>query len=307
MGDIYDTVVVGGGPAGLTAAVYACRAGLSALVIEKFYTGGQAALTHEVENYPGEDLTSGAELMQKYEAQAKKFGAVIVNEEVLDMSADDMSSAVVMTVTTDAGKYKAKTVILCMGARPSELNAPGEKEFLSRGVSFCATCDGAFYRGKSVAVIGGGNTAVGDALYLARMCEKVYLVHRRDEFRADAALVKKLSEVSNVELVLNSVVSEIYGGRFVEGVRVKNVLTDETEELAVSGVFVAIGVVPNSGLVGDLVTTDERGYILTDEHMRTNVPGIFAAGDVRKTPLRQIVTAAADGAVAAYAAAEYIA
>ncbi len=299
----YDVIIAGGGPAGLNAALYAARSGLSCLLLEKMFAGGQMSTTTTLENYLG--FPGGVDaitLAMNMEQQAKDAGAEIKYEEikVLDLSGD------VKTITTAKGVLTAKAFIACMGAQPRTLGVPGEEAFRGRGVSYCATCDGALYKNKTVAVVGGGDTALEDALFLAKYCQKVYLIHRRDAFRGVQTLVEQVKRLENVELVLSSVVKEIKGTNAVETVLISNVVTGDEAELSVNGVFVAVGTQPNTELLkGELqLTTD--GYVETDEEMKTEIPGVFAAGDLRQKPLRQVITAAADGAVAAYSALKYI-
>ena len=299
-----DVAIIGSGPAGLTAAIYAARAGLSATVFESVFLGGQVSKTYEVENYPGVERMSGMDLMMKIDAQAKEFGAEYKNEEITEIRPAEGNGYLLVT---PSGEEAARTVILTTGAKPRLLGVPGEDTFSGRGVSYCATCDGAFYRGKRAAVVGGGNTALEDAVFLSRYCETVYLIHRRDEFRADKSLQEKAKAASNIEIRYDTVVTKLFGGTALEGAILKNVNTGEETELSVNGVFVAVGTVPNSTLLDGVVEKDPAGYIITDASMATNLPGVFAAGDARNTPLRQIITAAADGAVAAYSASVYLA
>lgn len=299
-----DIAIIGSGPAGLTAAIYAARAGLSATVFESVFLGGQVSKTYEVENYPGVERISGMDLMMKINAQAKEFGAVYKNEEVTDIRPAEEKEYILVT---PSGEERARTVILTTGAKPRLLGVPGEDTFSGRGVSYCATCDGAFYRGKRAAVVGGGNTALEDAVFLSRYCETVYLIHRRDEFRADNSLQEKARAISNIKILYDTVATKLHGGAALESASLKNVKTGEESKLAVSGVFIAVGTVPNSNLLDGVVEKDPAGYIITDSSMATNLPGVFAAGDARNTPLRQIITAAADGAVAAYSASVYLA
>ena len=297
----YDCAVIGGGPAGLTAVIYARRAGLGVLLIEKLYPGGQLANVEKCENYPGFAEITGFDLIQNFTGHAGKYGYDKADGETLSVK----QNGVVFTVITENGAYEAKTVIISTGAGPMKLGALGEDKFSGRGVSYCASCDGALYKNKTAAVIGGGNTAAQDALYLARLCEKVYIIHRRDKLRAERNLQNRLN-LPNVEIIYDTVLEEIRGENSVNGIKLKNVKSGEKTELAVAGVFMAVGIVPNTGFIKDFIKTDEKGFILTDESMRTDVPGIFAAGDARAKPLRQIVTAAADGAVAAYSAQIYL-
>ena len=299
---MYDLIIIGSGPAGLSAAVYGKRAGLNLLVLEKNpMSGGQVLNTYEVDNYLGMSGIDGFDMGMKFREHADKLGVEF--RDATALSLEDRGESKV--VCTDGGALEAKTVILAMGAVHALLNVPGEEKLNGRGVSYCATCDGAFFRGKTVAVVGGGDVALEDAIYLARTCEKVYLIHRRDELRGAMALQQKLKALDNVEILYSHVVEEIQGEETVESVRLKDCKTEETASLAVAGVFVAVGIRPQTELVQSIVTCDEGGYVLAGEDCATNVPGLFAAGDVRKKPLRQIVTAVADGANAAVAAEVY--
>lgn len=301
----YDVIVIGAGPAGLTAGLYAARGGLSVAVFERISPGGQLAQTSEVENYPG--FPNGAEGWQlafDMQQQALNFGVKIITEEVtgVDLSGDRKQ------VVTPNGTYAAKSVIVATGAHHRELGLPGEHELQGKGVSYCATCDGNFFRGKDVIVVGGGNTAVGDALYLARICNKVYLVHRRDKLRATPVYNQRLVEMENIEFVWNSTPEAILSeGGVVTGLRVKDVNTGDLREIAASAVFVAVGNAPSTGFLAGALELDGAGYIVADESGKTSVPGVFVAGDVRTKSLRQVVTAVADGAQAAENAAEFIA
>ena len=290
---MYDVIIIGAGPAGLSAGLYCTRAGLKTLIFERLFPGGQAALTSEVDNYIGTGKTDGASLCMKMSEQAMQFGLEMKSEEVKEISLCKDTKE----VTTSFGKYESKAVILCMGARPKKLGAIGEDEFLSRGVSYCATCDGNFYRDKTVCVIGGGDTAAEDALYLSNICKKVYLIHRRKTFRANNFLISSAEKKENIEFVLDSVCEKISGNESVESVEVKNVVTGEKTALNVSGVFCAVGTEPNSELVKNMLFLN-GGYIVTDENMRTSEKNVYAAGDIRVKALRQIVTAASDGAIA---------
>lgn len=296
-----DIIIIGGGPAGLTAALYSARGGMNTLLMEKFYTGGQMSTTDKIENYPGIESTSGIDLALIMEQQAKKFGAKIVNEEVIDLDL----TAINKVVKTINNTYMTKAIILTMGASPSELGVPGEKEFRGLGVSYCATCDGAFFKNKVVAVVGGGNTAVEDAIFLSKICKKVYLIHRRDSLRAEKVL-QDAAVSSGIEFVWNSVIDNILGNEHVENLVIRNIKTENITNLAVDGVFIGIGSKPNSKLVKDIVTTANSGHVHTDENMHTNIFGVFAAGDVRDKEIRQVVVAASDGATAAQAAIRYI-
>lgn len=299
---VYDVVVVGAGPAGLTAALYCGRAGFDTLVLEKLSAGGQMATTNEIENYPGfPGVTDGFTLAMNMSAQAENFGVQQDYAEVTALRAEGE----VKLLETKKGTLKARSVILAPGAAPRLLGLPNENALRGKGVSYCATCDGAFYRKKTVAVIGGGDTAAADAVFLSSLCEKVYLVHRRDQLRASKSYTAKLDK-PNIEFVWDSVVEEILENGRVCGIRVRNVKTNEERQIDLQGVFIAVGNVPATDFVRGAVELDESGYFTAGEDTKTNLPGVFAAGDCRRKPLRQIVTAAADGAVAAYAAEEYL-
>lgn len=290
---VYDVIILGSGPAGLSAAVYAQRARFHTLIIEeKPLSGGQILDTYEVDNYPGLPGITGFELGQKFRTHADQFGAEFVNEQVKEIRIQGEKKRVV----TDKADYEARALILATGARHRKLDIPGEKEFTGMGVSYCATCDGAFFRGKHVAVVGGGDVALEDALFLARVCEKVYLVHRREEFRGARILQERVKEMKNIELVLNYKPAEIRGKEQVSSVLLHHSMEETQKELQVQGVFIAVGVVPNTTAIDGMVAQDEEGYIVAGEDTKTSVPGIFAAGDVRTKQLRQVVTAAADGA-----------
>ncbi|MCR4908610.1 MAG: thioredoxin-disulfide reductase [Lachnospiraceae bacterium] len=298
-----DIVIIGSGPAGLTAAIYATRAKLDLLVIEEnFVSGGQVINTYEVDNYPGLPGINGFDLAMKMREHAEKLGAVFVNEKVTEVSL----YGAVKTVKTEDNTYEAKTVLIATGASHRKLGCPGEEEFAGKGVSYCATCDGAFYRDKAVAVMGGGNTAIEDAIFLSRLCSRVYVIHRRDELRADRALQEKLFAAENVEMVWSGVISSIEGDEKVGIVRVRSTKDGSERTIEVSGVFVAVGIVPLSGLFASQVETDEAGYIVAGEDGETNIPGVFAVGDVRTKNLRQIITAASDGANAVTSAEKYL-
>ena len=300
---MYDVIIVGAGPAGLTAGIYAGRAGMSALVLERVFPGGQIARAHIVENYPGfPEGIEGVELGIRFKEHAERHGAVIDSAEVTGYALDGTVKKVFAADKT----YEAKTIILAMGAAYKTLGLYSEKRFLGTGVSYCATCDGPFFRGKDVAVIGGGDTAIEDALYLANFVNHVYVVHRRDELRAQMALQKAAKQNERIEFVWDSEVDAITGDAVVEGVRLRNKKTQELRMVSCSGVFVAIGTVPYTDEVKAQVKTDASGYIVTDDGMRTNLPGVFAAGDIVAKPLRQVVTAAADGATAIYSAQAFL-
>ena len=300
--NVYDVLIIGGGPGGYTAALYAARANLSVVVLEKLTPGGQMGTTDVIDNYPGFPEGIGSfDLAMQMKQGAERFGAVTKLSEVVSVEL----SGPVKQIRTQDGTYQARTVVLASGANPRELGLPGEQELRGRGVSYCATCDGMFYRGKTVAVVGGGNTAVADVLYLSRLCKKVYLIHRRDELRASKVYLDPLQKAENVEFVWDSEVKELLHGETITGVRVRNKKTGQDQELACDGVFVAVGQVPNTQLFKGQVDLDESGYVLAGETTKTNLPGVFAVGDLRKKPLRQVVTAASDGAVAAHFIEEY--
>ncbi|MGN0276187.1 MAG: thioredoxin-disulfide reductase [Hominisplanchenecus sp.] len=303
MDKVHDLVIVGSGPAGLSAAIYAQRARLDAVVLEKEYiSGGQVVNTSEVDNYPGLSGMSGYELGMKLRAHADALEARFEMAEVKDIIIEETQNI----VRTDQGDYTARAVIIATGARHRKLRVPGERELAGMGVSYCATCDGAFFKGRTVAVVGGGDVAVGDALFLARGCEKVYVIHRRDELRAARSMQEKLLTLSNVEIIWDTVVEEICGEDQVEALRLKNQKTGDIRNLPIDGVFVAVGMDPNTDMVPASVDRDEKGYLVADENCVTNVKGIFAAGDVRTKTLRQIVTAAADGANAVESVQQYL-
>lgn len=292
----YDVIIAGAGPAGLTAAIYACRGGLNTLVLERAFAGGQMAISHIIDNYPGfENEVTGAALAHSMKLQAQNLGAEIITEEITKFELREP----VKKITTTKNTYQAKAVILAMGASPRKLGVKGEDALIGAGVSYCATCDGAFFRGRDVAVVGGGNTAVEDALYLAKFCSKVYIVHRRDQFRAMKGLVDAAAKLPNIEFVLSHTPESINGENTVESLTVKDVNTGEIKDLVVAGLFIAVGQTPKSDLVKDQVETDEAGFIKADESCKTNLPGVSCAGDIRTKRMRQIVTAVADGAVAA--------
>lgn len=298
----YDVIVIGGGPGGYTAALYAARANLSVAILEKLTPGGQMGTTDVIDNYPGfPQGVNGFELAMQMKEGAERFGAKTLLAEVTQAEL----AGEIKTVHTTEGVFQAPTVILASGVHPRELGLPGEQELRGRGVSYCATCDGMFYRNKTVAVVGGGNTAVSDVLYLSRLCEKVYLIHRRDQLRASKVYLDPLQKAENVEFVWDSQVKELLHGDTITGLRVHNKKTGQDWDLSCEGVFVAIGHIPNTELYRGQVDLDEAGYVLAGETTKTNLPGVFAVGDLRKKPLRQVITAASDGAVAAHFIEEY--
>ena len=300
----YDMIVIGGGPGGYTAALYAARAGLQVAVLEKLSAGGQMAETEQVDNYPGfPDGIDGFELAEKMQQQAERFGAETVLAEVLKVELSEKEKQIV----TSEGTFYAKTVVLSTGAGPKLLGVPGEDMLTGRGVHYCAACDGMRYKGKTVAVVGGGNSAAADALSLSRIAKKVYVIHRRDTLRATKVYHQPLQQAENVEFLWNSTVTELLSDERLTGVTVKNVNTGEETQLLCDALFVSIGRKPASSLVAGQLAMDENGYIAANESTKTSLPGVFAVGDVRTKVLRQIVTAVADGAAAAHAAEEYLA
>ena len=307
MRHLYDVIIIGGGPGGYTAALYAARAGLDTLVLEKLSAGGQMALTTQVDNYPGFDETvDGFTLGEKMQKAAERFGEKTVIAEVDGVHLQGSEK----TIHTNEGIFAAKTVILAMGANPKKLGLSDEKRWTGKGLHYCAACDGMFYKGKTVVVVGGGNSAAADALLLSRICKKVIVVHRREQLRATKVYHQPLMQAKNVEFQWNqtvkAVVSQDESGKMT-GVRLEDVQTGEEKEVACDAVFVSVGRAPATQMLETQVVLDENGYIIADESTRTNLPGVFAVGDIRTKALRQIVTAAADGANAAYAVEEYLA
>lgn len=299
---MYDLIIIGSGPAGLSAAVYGKRSGLNLLVLEKNpMSGGQVLNTYEVDNYLGMPGINGFDMGVQFRQHVDKLGVEFKEAEV--SAIEDRGSTKI--VHTNEEELETKAVILATGAVHAHLGVPGEEELSGMGVSYCATCDGAFFRGRTVAVVGGGDVALEDAIYLARTCERVYLIHRRDELRGAMVLQEELKSLPNVEILYSHVVEEIQGADSVEGIRIRNLKTEEVSVLPVAGLFVAVGIQPGTELVRELTACDESGYVLAGEDCATQMPGLFAAGDVRKKPIRQIVTAVSDGANAAVAAGAY--
>lgn len=298
-----DTVILGGGPAGLSAGIYASRGAVSTAILDVSMMGGQPSNYLELENYPGFPIIGGYDLMEKFEEHADKFG--VQKFPMQEIESLDLKSTPKVIVTKEA-EFKAKTVIIACGAQPMKLGVPGEAEFVGRGVSYCAVCDGAFYKDKVVAVVGGGNAAVEEAMYLTKFANKVYVIHRRNELRADKIVQERAFKNEKIEFIWDSVVKEIKGEDLVHTAVLENVKSGECSNLQINGVFPYIGMVPNVEGISGQVEQDASGFIVTDATMKTSVDGVFAVGDVRKTPLRQVITAAADGAVGAVYAVKYL-
>ena len=299
----FDVVILGGGPGGLAAAMYAARGELSVAVVDISMFGGQPSNYLEIENYPGFKHIGGYELMEQFEQHADMFGVQKFPMQEI-VSIDLISNT--KTIKTKETEFSAKSVIIATGAKPMKLGVKGEVEFAGRGVSYCAVCDGAFYKDKVVAVVGGGNSALEEGIYLTQFASKVYIIHRRNELRADKIIQQRAFNNSKIEFIYDSVVSEICGDNVVRKIVLKNVKTEEFSELYTDGVFPYIGIVPNVEYMNGQLSQDERGFIITDATMRTSIDGVYAIGDVRNTPLRQVITATADGAVAAVYATKYV-
>jgi len=304
MPEIFDTIIVGGGPSGLTAAIYNARAGLKTVIIEKMALGGQIFLTAEIENFPGFENISGPELVSKMDKQAEKFGIKKIYDEIAEIKEADNNMKIVKGAS--GSEYKAYAVIISTGAKYRDLGVEGESKFRGRGVSNCATCDGAFYKEAEIAVVGGGDTAVEEAVYLTRFAKKVYIIHRRDKLRAAKSIQEKAFSNSKISFIWDSVVEEITGKTGVEGLKLKNVKTGEKSELAAMGVFIFAGLLPNTDFLKGFLDMDEMNYIKTDNDMRTSKPGIFACGDCISKSFRQAITACGDGATAANSAEKYV-
>ena len=299
----FDTIILGGGPAGFSAGIYAARGALSTAIIDINMLGGQPSNYLELDNYPGYPHIGGFDLMEKFEEHADKFG--VEKFPMQEIEKIDLISNPKL-IKTKEEEFRAKTIIIATGAQPMKLGVPGEKEYVGRGVSYCAVCDGAFYKDKTVAVVGGGNSAVEEAMYLTKFANKVYIIHRRDALRADKIVQQRAFNNPKIEFVWDSVVKEITGHELVEKVVIENVKTHEISELDTNGVFPYIGIVPNIDFINGQVEQDKGGFIITDETMKTSVDGVYAVGDVRHTPLRQVITAAADGAIGAVYAVKYV-
>ena len=297
---MFDVLIIGAGPAGLTAGIYAARGGLKTAIFEKLSVGGQAATTPEIENYPGINSISGFDLTYQMMQQCQNFGVEFVFGNLIDLNLESE----IKRLNTDNGEIKAKTVIITTGAKARKLGLHKEDELIGAGISYCATCDGAFFKNKPVAVVGGGNTAVSDALYLMQFASDVYLIHRRDQLRASKILADKVKN-SSVKIVWDSVVKDLVGKPKLEKIKIENVKNHNLTELNVNGLFVAVGQHPQSHGLNQL-KSDEKGYLITNEFMETNIKGVYAAGDIRQKPLRQVVTACSDGAIAADSAIKYL-
>jgi thioredoxin reductase (NADPH) len=301
---IYDVIIIGSGPAGLAAALYAGRAELETIIIEKApISGGQIINTYEVDNYPGIPGISGFELGTKFREHCDRMNMKFITGEVTTLTVEDSIKKVILD---NGSNYLSKTVIIATGANPRKLGVEGEERLSGLGVSYCATCDGAFFRNKVTAVIGGGDVAVEDAIFLARLCKKVYVIHRRNEFRAARSYINKLVSLENVEIIWDSVIEDIQGKEQVEKIKVKNLKSEDSKELDVDGIFIAVGNMPNSHVYKGIINMDTNGYILASENCETNIPGVFAAGDIRTKELRQIITAASDGANSITAVEKYL-
>lgn len=299
----FDTLILGGGPAGLSAAIYAARGACTTAIIDTSMLGGQPTNYLELENYPGFGLIDGFDLMEKFEQHVDKFG--VAKFPMQEIESIDLTSKI-KTVVTKEANFQAKTVIIATGAQPKKLEIPGEKEFTGRGVSYCAVCDGAFYKEKTVAVVGGGNAAVEEAMYLTKFADKVYIIHRRDALRADKIVQERAFKNEKIEFIFDTIPKEVLGNNTVHTLVIENVKTKEITDLKVDGVFPYVGYNANTECFNGQLKQDGAGFIVTDETMQTSVDGVFAVGDVRTTPLRQVITAAADGAVGAVHAIKYL-
>ncbi len=299
----FDIIIIGAGPAGLSAAIYGARGGLKTAIFEKGMVGGQINVTDEVENYPGfEEPLSGFDLTDKMRKQAERFGAVFIDEEIIAIGMEGLCKV----IETSENKYRAKSLIICTGAHPRRLNVPGEERLTGRGVSYCATCDGALYRDKVVAVVGGGDSAIEEGIFLTRFAKKVYVIHRRDQLRAQKIIQERAFRNPKMEFIWDTVIQEIHGEKKVEKLELVNRKTQQISMLPVDGIFIYVGILPNNELLESRIELDSAGFVLTDQNMHTNVPGIYAAGDIRHTVLRQVVTATSDGAIAAWSAEKWI-
>lgn len=301
---MYDVIIIGAGPAGLTAGLYTARGGLKTGIIEMAMPGGQAASTEKIENYPGfPEGISGFDLMNNFHLQAQNFGVEFIFEQVNTLELQGS----IKKIITETQTLETKAVIIAAGSKPRLLNIPGENTFHGRGVSYCATCDGAFFKGKKVIVVGGGDAALEEGAYLTNFAENVTIIHRRSGFRASQIALERAKSNPKIHFVLDSIIEEIMGSEQVQGVRIKNIITSETQVISADGVFIYVGTEPNAGFLKGQIEVDERGYIKTGNLLETNIPGVLAAGDIRNTPLRQVATAVGDGALAAVEVEKYLA
>ena len=298
-----DTIIIGAGPAGLTAAIYCLRSGLSTIVFDKNVYGGQVALSNEIENYPTIKKISGYEFATNLYEQVKELGANVINDEITKIN--NIQSRI-KNVETKSNQYETRTIIIASGAKRRKLNCPGEENLIGKGVSYCATCDGSFFKDKVVCIVGGGNTALEDALYLSNICKTVYIIHRRDTFSGEQFLVNSVLEKNNVKVIYDSAVTKINGAKKVESICIKNIQSNEITELYTNGIFIAIGLEPDTSMFKGIINMNKNNYIEANEDCLTNIKGVFVAGDCRTKPLRQIVTATADGAVSAFQVSKYL-
>lgn len=299
----FDVIVIGSGPAGLTAGIYSTRAGLKTILLEKSTIGGQVSKTSLIENYPGfPEGIDGVKLIENMMEQAKKFGVEIIIEEAQNIIVKENEKI----IKTHKQEYQAKAIIIASGSKFKELNVTGELELIGKGVSYCAVCDGPLYRNRVVGVLGGGDSALSEAIYLSKLAQKVYLIHRRDQFRAASSIQDKVSTIKNIEVILNTVVKEIKGKSTIEAITIYDNKSNQETQLQLDGLFIYVGSIPNTDFIKGVIKLDEEGYIITSENLETNIPGIFAAGDVRKKSLRQISTSVGDGALAAITAERYL-
>ena len=302
----FDLAIIGAGPAGLTAAIYASRGGLQTVIFESGLIGGQIVLTSEVENYPGfAETMSGFDVIEGMRMQAIKFGTEFLEEHVSSITQVSTNGLSMFQIETLETTYEAKSVVYATGASPKKLGVPGEERLTGRGVSYCATCDGALYRGKTVAVIGGGDSAIEEGMFLTKFAEKVYIIHRRDQLRAVQTIQKRAFANEKLEFILDTIVEKINGDKKIESLTLLNKKTNQITELNVNGVFIYVGIIPNNELVKDILNLDESGFVITNDDMETNIKGLFVAGDIRKKTLRQVVTATSDGAIAGFLAERY--
>lgn len=299
----YDVIIIGAGPAGITAGIYATRSGLKTVIIEEMVVGGQSALTYEIDNYPGFSKISGMELGSRFAEHAESLGVEFVYDSISEIN---LESEVKVVSTVYSGRLEAPSIILCMGAKPRRLGLAKEEQFIGNGISFCATCDGAFYKDKVVAVVGGGNSALEEALFLAQNCKKVYVFHMLNTFQANDSMVEKLKKEKKIEYKLNTQVIELLGNTNLQSVNILNSKTGKSENLEIDGLFVAIGRVPATDTIKNTVNCDDQGYIIADDEMATNITGVYVAGDIRQKKLRQIVTACSDGAISAVSVNSYL-